>query len=264
MSQQYAYWDPLEVGTRVKPARVDEICLFRKDDSGGGVRELPAPLPIGGARALDAASDEDHPEDVPAAERIELTDDGAAGVRQPACTRTLPSTTSPQNESLSLFGNQGSREPTAYSLTPPSTALPSVSLRPTLAPKLPRPWWPMRPDGGHQRPCPHAVDQGAHARQTVAPRAADGGVADRGRARQTACPRAAELARGRSSATYVLAAKSTHEFHEHGREMDLGAEKGRAMVSISPSMNTMVLHFHPRIPWTVLDTIDTMPKTDIN
>ncbi|KAJ7220214.1 hypothetical protein GGX14DRAFT_389582 [Mycena pura] len=39
----------------------------------------PAPLPIGGARALDAASDEDHPEDVPAAERIELADDGAAG-----------------------------------------------------------------------------------------------------------------------------------------------------------------------------------------
>ena len=37
---EYAYWDPLEVGTRVKPARVDEICLFRKDDSGGGVREL--------------------------------------------------------------------------------------------------------------------------------------------------------------------------------------------------------------------------------
>ena len=35
------YWAALEVMARVAPARVDEICLFRKDDSGGGVRELP-------------------------------------------------------------------------------------------------------------------------------------------------------------------------------------------------------------------------------
>ncbi|KAJ7218518.1 hypothetical protein GGX14DRAFT_390286 [Mycena pura] len=56
-------------------------------------------------------------------------------------------------------------------------------------------------------------DQGAHARQTVAPRAADGGAAD-GRqtafARQTACPRAAD--RGSRAGARLLSGTGAHAY----------------------------------------------------